>query len=295
MPIWSQVAAMRPGLSLWARSGRTPSSIVTSNQIQRFSLPSSKASSSIHVQTLRLFSKESSSSSAKDLHSQVSQTLRTPSSSTTTTTTASSSSSSPSPLLDPNAPRGVAQQIFRNPDRRARYNQALWNATAAFMLMLMAAQSLKASRERRRVAQQLADVQTQSAERLQLLQRLFDDATIDRLVQDILDVTTKDGSNHNKPSSTFLFGRSSSSSTTTTTTTSAKAARDANDHERQKLARVLLQHFDHLVGSTALDEAQRETLRMRLAENVPVDATLPQAAAASSSSEPPPKRVPFTM
>ena len=213
----------------------------------------------------RQFSKESSSS-ASDLHSQVSQTLR-------TTTPSTSTTPATAPALDPDAPRGVAQQIFRHPDRRARYNQAVWNAGVAFMLMLMAAQSLKASRERRRVTAELLTVEKQSAERLASLQVLFEDDTIEKLVHEIVQA-------RQEGTSQSWLGKKQSSS----------------EAEKLRLTHVLLRNLDELVGSTALDEAQREALRMRLVvDEVASEPVAVKKVIDVGEASGPPKRVPFTM
>lgn len=244
MSLWSRATAMRcmASAASW-RAATRHTNLVTSRATQR------------------TFSKESS---ASDLHSQVAQTLRAPPTEA---------------LLDPNAPRGVAQQIFQHPDRRARYNQSLWNAGAAFMLMLLAAQSLKASRERRRLAQELTAAQAESAERLALLQVLFADDTVESLVQDLMQVHAQAA----QPIFPILVRQSS-------TEASVLA-------EKKRLAHLLLQHFSQLVGSVALDEAQREALRMRLAQDKPPGADspgeLPETEPEGASE--PTKRVPFTM
>lgn len=230
--------------------------------------------------TRRTFAKETS---ASDLHAQMSQTL----------SKAQPSSPAvpppPPPGVDPNAPKGLAQQIFRHPERRTRYHQAMWNAGAAFMLMIMAAQSFKSGRERRRVSSELAAVERVSAQRLALLQALFDEATVNRIVEDIVKASEqekmeKDGNSGS--GSSQWFGRSGGGGST------------RHSLDRQQVANVLLQNFDQLVGDAVLDDAQREALRMRLEENqAPRDDT--NALIADNSATPTlsesPKRVPFTM
>lgn len=149
------------------------------------------------------------------------------------------------------------------------------------MLLLMAAQSFKASRERRRVTAELEAAQAESAERLALLQAVLDDATIDRLVQDIVvDVPAKQDT-------TFWFGRKQ------------QQQQSEDGAERLRVTKVLLKHFDELIGSKALDDAEREALRMRVAEayekQAPPDERNAVAIETSAAPTPPPKRVPFTM
>lgn len=230
----------------------------------------------------RLFSKESS---ASELHSQVSQTLQPP-----------KPPPPPTPaVVDPHQPRGVAQQIFRHADRRARYNQAMWNAAAAFMLMLMAAQSLKSSRERRRVAASLVDVQGESEERLRVLQSLLQEETIQALVQEMLQASESSTLEASSNSTKWWNGKSTVSATRTTD----------EQQQQQHLKLALWKKMAQLVADTALDEAEQETLRMRLQElersfgsssskntKAPEEAT---AASLETTTANAPKRVPFTM
>ena len=215
------------------------------------------AGKGVATTTTRNFSKESS---ASDFHSKVSQTLQPP----------------PPPELDPEAPIGVTQQIFGNPDRRSRFNQAVWYAAGAFMVMLTAAQSLKSGRERRAVSRELVVVEEQSAKRLALLQSLFQDDAMDKLVQSIRQAQ----STNETPSSKWFATRGRSKDT-------------PDDSDTAALKIALLKTMEELIGDEALDAAQRETLHIRLSQDTPTTAQgislAPTAATATA------KRVPFTM
>jgi hypothetical protein len=187
---------------------------------------------------------------------------------------------------------------MRHPVRRARYNQAVWNACTAFGLLLMAAQSLKANRERKKVGVTLEQVAATSEERLHLLQSfLLDAATMDRLIAALVREQEKE---QGRASSAKWFGKSTTPQAT-----------PVSDRQKQGWTRALLTEIDHMMGDQVLDEAQQVTLRMRLEEErqqeqrqrqsiitppAPTTVDPVEAAATPVTGEaPPPQRVPFTM
>jgi hypothetical protein len=206
----------------------------------------------------------------------------------------------------------MMQQIYSHPDRRARYNQALINAGTAFMVVLLAAQSFKAGRERRKVQAELGTVQEESAKRLALLQSLFEDDVVDKMIDAIVHARSSSSTSTSTPPPNRSFFAWWTKSTTTDT---------VSVRDKKVMSNALLNELNHLIGKEALDEAQRETLRMRLQMKASPPPQPTTAAAAvtkvddavtkmSSSTPPLPdtssvnggtsvttrnKRVPFTM
>lgn len=239
--------------------------------------------------TTRFFAKEAAPA---DLHAQVAQTLAHPAPASSTTT--SSTTAAANAANTPPPPKGVVQNILRHPVRRARYNQAVWNACTAFGLLLMAAQSLKANRERKKVVVTLEQVEATSEQRLLLLQSfLLDATTMDRLI----DAMVRQQEQEHVASSSGWFGKSSQATTV------------SESQKKQGWRRALLAELDHMMGDQVLDEAQQVTLRMRLEEerqqeerqrqpSIPPPAavvSVDTAATPVTGETPPPKRVPFTM
>ena len=162
------------------------------------------------------------------------------------------------------------------------------------MLMLMAAQSLKSSRERKRVAMDLTETENQSAERLQVLQSLLHEETIQSLVQEVIQAQSTTNSSS---SSTNWWGSKSSAS--------FSPPPAITDGQKQQLTLAVWKKMEQLVADTALDEAERVALRMRLQEleasSKPHPTTAEPAAGTNAAAETTktktatPKRVPFTM
>jgi hypothetical protein len=152
-------------------------------------------------------------------------------------------------------PEGMVEQIKYNPHLRSRFNQSLFNWVFSFSAVILAAQSLKSSKERQKVERKLEESDAISEERLKVMQSLLDSKTMEPLTQRILGELSLHHKKDPVVSRSGWFG------------SSAKRGVEHNDTEglsEHVVSKILLEEMFRLVGEIALDEAQREVFMANL-------------------------------
>jgi len=139
----------------------------------------------------------------------------------------------------PSAPKGVAAQIFQNPDRKARYSQALWNMAASFLLMMMAAQTLKSANERRKSEKEKDKAVEQLEANRATLKQLLEKDAYRPLADQLSQIMTSE------PKPKGWFG-------------SKEPQKDDDDLLKERIAVMVQQEVQKVIGDAALTEAERD-------------------------------------
>ena len=91
--------------------------------------------------------------------------------------------------LEKPRPSAVMDQIRNNPERKARYTQSLWNMAASFMLILTAAQGVRASYFRKAAIEKQEEYEKELAELRNACKSLLDPKEMEVLAQQLSEAT----------------------------------------------------------------------------------------------------------
>jgi hypothetical protein len=141
-------------------------------------------------------------------------------------------------------------------ERNRRYQQAAINAVCSFMVVLLAAQSLKSGSDKRKAELQLEAALEVVSETRDKLKLVLDTSTSHRIAQACLDQMTDTNAPTSPPKSSAWFWSSRPPATSAATNLET-----SNDVDR--LAAIVQQQLYAVIGNAALTEAERDQRRMQ--------------------------------
>ena len=180
--------------------------------------------------------------------------------------------SSNTPPLPPQSesPKGLWGQIQSDAIRKTRFEQAVVNTVLAFGVMLMSAQNLKLSSEKRSLEEELAKSKRQCQQGQALVQQIFSSSsgTLDNIAQKILQTSTTTTDEARTATNTTsgwtrLFSSASTKPKSSTSTNQSTTSSLRNEQQQYGVRTILQQELFKAIHPM-LDPDEQEVLHSKL-------------------------------
>lgn len=140
------------------------------------------------------------------------------------------------------APRGVMAQIHADPLKKTRYNQALWNTAASFLLMIFAAQTLKSSKDKQKAQEAMTHLEQELHENRRKIKHALQESTYRHMATQVLEATTTTSATSTH---SFWWKKVNTSST-------------LQENQIVVASQVLERELQNLLGEASWDDTERD-------------------------------------
>jgi hypothetical protein len=270
----SGCAVSTPMAQAWRKFVGTDTRIGGSSGLGKFasrdSIGSTRHATSIRSITSKSLPPPTAASSPQTLHQSIQDGLLKKSavtSSASGTSTGNAAATAKTPLVD-------QERLERN----RRYQQAAINAVCSFMVVLLAAQSLKSGTDKRKAELQLEAALEVVSETRDKLKVVLDTSTSRRIAHACLEQMHDTHTPTSLPTSSAWFWSRRSSAISVATSLE-------KSQEMDRLAAIVQQQLRVVIGDAALTEAERDQLQMQ-ALSIAAAAAANQAEAAVQLATP---------